>query len=723
MARRRHQDHDERFDEEAAAPAPDRTRVEMSPFAEVAPKPDRPRAESAEPSRRGRRQTRAPSVVVGGAPSRDSDNVQVAEDWEAPQGEYAEATRVGALPTSRPAPPRSHERVPRAEPEDEDEDWGDPQVAAEGEATRIAPAPRERVPQVQDDNATNAGPPISLEVLEGPDRGLSLPVRGGRMIIGRGDGCDFKLKDASTSRRHAELVAAPSSLVVRDLGSGNGTRVNGERVTEAAVDHGDKIAVGQTVLLVVDELKKFEAERQRRAPPVSAPASRPRLAPPPRRAPALAADQGHSGTARISLPRRDAGLVDRFKALPPPKRYGILGGGGLVGLLLIFALAGAFRGPPPPPPGPPPEEIEYDRHFEEGKKLLRASKYELALEQFKAAQAVIPKAEIGRYLEACERDSKATSQLLEAKALAAAGEYPRALEVLQGIDQLANAYEEAKELVKTFELDRIAAVKAQIERLVEEGDLEAARGLLASLPGEEARAVAGQIDQAERSLEADQAESARRAREGAARAKRDRIRRARQEVDQALAGVVRKIDSGDFEGAMRELDRVMDQAKSSHLVAKVRTLRKLIPKFSLAYREGISKYNGGGYEAAAAPLLRALTLYEDMDIDGKKAASLQEKVGKSMEMKGRSAMARQEYGTAAKAFRQALRFNPKATSAAAALQDIARKAKDVYLQGYVEKDRNPDLARQRFRQVLDMVPSDHEVYADAKRRLDDMTGP
>ncbi|MGI5861520.1 MAG: FHA domain-containing protein [Myxococcales bacterium] len=612
-------------------------------------------------------------------------------------------------------------------PRHQEEDWGAPATAGVADATRIAPVPREAPAPVQDDNATCAGPPITLEVIDGPDSGLRLPVRGGRMIIGRGEGCDFKLKDAAASRRHAELVASPSGLVVRDLGSGNGTRVNGERVSEAAVLHGDTIAVGQTLLRVIDDLKQFEEERRPKAAP---PRPGPRAAPPagPRRSTPPIARPGDyeddedevSGTARMSLPSRDKGLLGKLKALPPPMRYGILGGGGLLVLLLLLAIAGALKGPPPPPPGPPPEELEYEALFEEGKKNLRAAKYEDALASFRAAQAVIDKPELARYIEACERDAKASRQVLDAKSLAARGELAEAIEVLKGIEELAGVYEEAKELIKTYEADRIAAVKRQIETLLQDADVEGARELLAELPESQQPVVRGQIEKAELALEQAQAEQARRERERAAQAKVKRIRKARREVDEAIAGVVRKMNSGNFEGALRELDRVMDNARSKHVVKKVRDLRVLIPKFSSAYREGVSKYNGGAYEAAAKPLLRALTYWEDMDIEGNLGASLQQKVAKSMEMYGRASMARQEYGTAAKAFRQAIRFNPKAFEAKAALQEIARKAKDVYLQGYVEKDRNPDMARAKFRQVLDMVPPDHEVYQDAKKRLDDL---
>jgi pSer/pThr/pTyr-binding forkhead associated (FHA) protein/tetratricopeptide (TPR) repeat protein len=746
MRKRPQQDEGEPFDEEpgeqAQAPLPDRTRIEASPFAErPAPGPERTRIEPApvapEPARKPRTsRPGTPSVVVEEkaseaqrgrrAPRAAEPATPSIEDWEAPAGEFAEATQIAAPPTSRPPRRHSLRNVERAPEPEEAEGWEPPPKVDDANATRLAMVPPERErgegSGAADENATQAGPPISIQVVQGPDEGMRLPVRGGRMIIGRGDGCDFKLKDAAASRRHCELVGSPSGVVVRDLGSGNGTRVNGERITEAVVSHGDRIALGQTVLLVVDDIKKFEEERQRKLaaahPPRPAPPRRP--LPPPVEEPEED-DDPTGGTAGFSLPHhgRSNGLMGRFRALPKPMRLTVLGGGGLLGLLLLFAVLGALK-PAPPPPGPPPEESEYVELFEQGKELLRAQKHDEALERFKAAQQISDKPELARYIETCERDGKGVKILAEAKALAAAGEHVKAIALLKEIDSLASSFDEAKQLAEAYEKERIRTVHANIDKLLGKEDVEAARALLASLPEEEAAAARRRIDEGEREISASQADRARNARRRAENAKRDQLRKARQEVDSAISGVVRKIEVGNFDGAERELDRVLDSATSKHVVAKAKALRKQIPKFAVAYRDGISKYNGGAYESAADPLLRALTLWEDMDLEGDLGDKLQTKVGKSMEAKGRSALARQEYGIAARAYREALRFNPSSVEAKSGLQEIARRAKEVYLEGYVEKDRNPDFARRKFREVLDMVPSDNQVHQDARRRLEDL---
>lgn len=63
--------------------------------------------------------------------------------------------------------------------------------------------------------------------------------------IGRHAGSDILLDDITVSRHHAEIVKNSNSLIIRDLGSLNGTYVNQSRVDEFTIKHGDEIQVGK----------------------------------------------------------------------------------------------------------------------------------------------------------------------------------------------------------------------------------------------------------------------------------------------------------------------------------------------------------------------------------------------------------------------------------------------------------------------------------------------
>lgn len=95
-------------------------------------------------------------------------------------------------------------------------------------------------------------PAAALEVLE-PGRAARRITLGARpTTIGRGSDCDVVLADAHASRRHARLEVRGGVIVLADLGSTNGLRVNGHRVREVVLGVGDRIELGQTVLRVVE---------------------------------------------------------------------------------------------------------------------------------------------------------------------------------------------------------------------------------------------------------------------------------------------------------------------------------------------------------------------------------------------------------------------------------------------------------------------------------------
>lgn len=72
----------------------------------------------------------------------------------------------------------------------------------------------------------------------------------GRIMIGRGSDADYRLDDPNVSRRHAMLVWEGARLYLRDMGSTNGTLLNGRSVNSASVRNGDVIAMGETQITV-----------------------------------------------------------------------------------------------------------------------------------------------------------------------------------------------------------------------------------------------------------------------------------------------------------------------------------------------------------------------------------------------------------------------------------------------------------------------------------------
>jgi hypothetical protein len=70
------------------------------------------------------------------------------------------------------------------------------------------------------------------------------PGDSGPVLIGRSRRCDFVVRDPSVSRRHALLIRSGDAWTLYDLGSTNGTRINGWRVERATLRAGDDLELG-----------------------------------------------------------------------------------------------------------------------------------------------------------------------------------------------------------------------------------------------------------------------------------------------------------------------------------------------------------------------------------------------------------------------------------------------------------------------------------------------
>ncbi|WP_347329587.1 FHA domain-containing protein [Marinimicrobium locisalis] len=155
-------------------------------------------------------------------------------------------------------------------------------------------------------------------------------------LVGRSNDCDIHLAAAHLSRRHAQLQVIEDLLYVKDLGSSNGTFLNGQKITESRVRRGDELrfdtlsfgVIGPTDDLgktTVRSTREVNAAVTRSAPPPP----RPRVADPEPRSPSFAA-------AHTSMESVPASVAEQAG----PRYRGWVGG--LVLVTLVVAVAGVW---------------------------------------------------------------------------------------------------------------------------------------------------------------------------------------------------------------------------------------------------------------------------------------------------------------------------------------------------------------------------------------------
>jgi hypothetical protein len=104
---------------------------------------------------------------------------------------------------------------------------------------------------------------FALRFISGKYQGGEFPLRMDReIIVGRSSELDMVLVEDMVSRKHAKISASGDQIVIQDLGSTNGTFVNGEKVKKARLKEGDRILIGTSIikLVAVDNSSQLVSE-------------------------------------------------------------------------------------------------------------------------------------------------------------------------------------------------------------------------------------------------------------------------------------------------------------------------------------------------------------------------------------------------------------------------------------------------------------------------------
>ncbi len=121
---------------------------------------------------------------------------------------------------------------------------------------KTVPAPDQQQPQELESpppppkkSKRQRGEPRIFVITQGAQAGLSAELAAGVVMIGRGADCQLILDDDYVSTRHARVIGGDKGSYVEDLGSTNGTYVNGQRITApTTITLSDTVRIGKTML-------------------------------------------------------------------------------------------------------------------------------------------------------------------------------------------------------------------------------------------------------------------------------------------------------------------------------------------------------------------------------------------------------------------------------------------------------------------------------------------
>jgi pSer/pThr/pTyr-binding forkhead associated (FHA) protein len=127
-----------------------------------------------------------------------------------------------------------------------------------------APAPAAAAPE-DDDGRTRirmALPRFVLRGVSGSTFGKTYPLYGS-MTVGRASDCDLSIPGEEISRKHARLKVMPEGVEVEDLGSSNGTFINGKRISTALAHNGDELRLDTVRFMLVAPGQEIKTAQQK----------------------------------------------------------------------------------------------------------------------------------------------------------------------------------------------------------------------------------------------------------------------------------------------------------------------------------------------------------------------------------------------------------------------------------------------------------------------------
>jgi predicted component of type VI protein secretion system len=161
----------------------------------------------------------------------------------------------------------------------------------------------------------------------GPNTGKTFRLEAPEIIIGREAGNSIAINDAEISRKHAKLNLHGTAYVIQDLGSTNGTFVNGQRLTGSQVlNPGDTVSFGENIVLIYENAMDPNATviASAQAPKTVAPMQKPVV---PATRPPAPQVQGYSG----QVPEGPAQMAEP----PEKKKFPI---GLIIGIILVGSI-------------------------------------------------------------------------------------------------------------------------------------------------------------------------------------------------------------------------------------------------------------------------------------------------------------------------------------------------------------------------------------------------
>ena len=550
-------------------------------------------------------------------------------------------------------------------------------------------------------------------IIGGNDRGREHVLARGDNSLGRGLDNHIVLSDIAVSRKHTLICWENTHFAVRDLGSGNGTLVNGKKIQHHVLANGDQVELGNTLVRYSGPASAANVELANQ--------------------PTVVGDLGQMiNTAESEVPAYPAaghaqmtmatdGRRQASGGLSPRSRKLLLFGGGT--LVILFAVLISLRLVLKKKPVVPanaaaqtsPDELAA-QHFEEGTKQYRARNWEAARRHYLKVLAVAPGFDRAkRYADRSAQEAKARDALKQSKNALKAKDYTAARQELSKITTKSSYAGEARNVKQQVD-------DAQVQQLLESArllrDSDDKEGALAKV--NEALKIAptnkgvlalktelsGAAPPTKTKVASYRPRNRHSTRPRRPRASPSRPINAGAGAAKGLA-MYRKRQWGPAYQELRNYANGLSgrrRRKGDALAEAARRVGQLMGRAT-----NIQQQNPG----------LALKYYKEALSNDRKVprkphqAFIKSQLYKVARFQATSAFARGSFPSAYSAVKLAKKYGQMDAGLKRVLKDLERKASEIFTRGYTSRTSNPSKARRLWQTVLRMVPSSSPAYQKA----------
>jgi tetratricopeptide (TPR) repeat protein len=548
-----------------------------------------------------------------------------------------------------------------------------------------------------------------LIVVSGPDIGVEWAYKQPEVVMGRDEECELVLSDIGVSRRHAKISLEKNRFFLTDLGSGNGTYLNGVRIEREPLQSGDEIVIGERTLRFVEltDAPSTDAAHpvgeKLTAEPQLGSASKVSVAKEKGLGKASQVDVGAvpQGDGPKSAPDIKASL-DQAKEAPGPRQGAALKSVVVFAIVMGVLLAlgvGGWIGYEKWKDGKAHDNAEQvaKRQFLQGVELVKALRFGDAMILFDRVLLLHP--DHGRakeYKDHCEKELKIWEQIESARQLASAKRYSEAVGLLEGFKEDTAYAPEIERMKKEYARAIAEAMVREARAKLAAGDYDAAMeiadGALAQSPAlASAQGLRQEIDAAK---------------DEANKPKPKPKPETPPEMMRAVA-----LYRNDAIGAAIDAAEASGGPNAQAYVGRMKRIKQLLAEASEAHRK-----------KAAGDLLRiapaALELDQQVSLgEGKVRSKLKGYYADGLYLKAIEAYQEKDFVKAYQLLTEALKQKPDHKLSETKLADLSRKAHDLYYEGFVLKDSNAAETKKIFRRVVQMTSPDNQFHRSAQKWL------